>query len=96
MSALTDELQTLELRQLAVKQIMADSDNHASQAIKLGKNFEENYPEEYEAYTTARAEYHTNADRIEELKELIKQEEEQPRPEPVVEQPATTSRRSNK
>lgn len=80
MSALTQELQDLELRQLAVRQIMADSDAHASKATKLGQNFAETYPQEFADYNAANTEYHANADRIEELKRLIQEEEDEPRP----------------
>jgi len=70
-SELQEEYNTLELRQIALVAIMAESDAYACQCTKTGENFQELYPEKYEGYCSAREEWHVNKARMAEIQELL-------------------------
>lgn len=74
----TKQISALESRQLELLAIMASSDAHASKCIKLGKKFSTQYPEEYEAYQAANAEYNENEVTIAELRAQLEAEAEIP------------------
>ncbi len=56
----TEQIATLESRQLELLKAMRQSDAHASKCTKLGKSFAEEYPEEHAAYAAANDEYNGN------------------------------------
>ena len=72
---IAEALRVLNEDQLKQRAIMSSSDAHASKAIKLGQDFETEYPEEYAAYVAANAKFHENAERIEELEAMVPEEE---------------------
>ena len=53
-------LQRLNEEQLALMSTMSQSDAHASKCIKLGLNFQEEYPDDYAKYSEARIKYNEN------------------------------------
>ena len=53
-------LRQLNEKQLQLASVMSQSDAHASKCIKLGLNFSETYPNDYQAYVNAREEYNIN------------------------------------
>ena len=57
-------LRKLSERQLHLASVMVQSDAHASKCVKLGLNFEEAYPGDYEEYAKAREEYNTNEEEM--------------------------------
>ena len=63
-------------QQLELLSVMAKSDAHASKCAKLGLTFEEEYPEEYQEYCSAREQYNVNQERIAELENVEIDEEE--------------------
>ena len=63
-------------QQLELLSVMAKSDAHASKCAKLGLTFEEEYPEEYQEYCSAREQYNVNQERIIELENVEIEEEE--------------------
>ena len=71
-----ENINALESRQLELLAIMASSDAHASKCIKLGKKFSTQYPEEYEAYQAANAEYNENELIIADLRDQLAAETE--------------------
>lgn len=50
----------LESRQLALRAIMASTDEHAAKCTKLGTSFRETYPEDFMLYEAANKEYNKN------------------------------------
>ena len=64
-------LQELNEQQLQHAATMSESDAHASKCIKLGLNFQETYPSDYEAYIKAREAYNANEQEIAELEAMI-------------------------
>lgn len=56
----TEQIATLESRQLELLKTMRQSDAHASKCTKLGKSFADEYPEEHAAYAAANDEYNNN------------------------------------
>lgn len=63
-------------QQLNLLSVMAKSDAHASKCAKLGLTFEEEYPEEFQEYCSAREKYNSNQERIAELESACIEEEE--------------------
>ena len=63
-------------QQLNLLSVMAKSDAHASKCAKLNLTFEEEYPEEYAEYCSAREQYNSNQERIAELESACIEEEE--------------------
>ena len=63
-------------QQLNLLSVMAKSDAHASKCAKLCLTFEEEYPEEYAEYCSAREKYNVNQERIAELESACIEEEE--------------------
>lgn len=59
-----EKINELEARQLALSNIMASSDAHASKCTKLGLSFAETYPDDLAAYEAAREEYNTNEESL--------------------------------
>ena len=68
-------LQRLNEEQLALMSTMSQSDAHASKCIKMGLNFQEEYPEDYAKYSTARIKYNENEAEIARI-EAIEVEED--------------------
>lgn len=64
------QLQELREAQMSLMDVMSASDAHASKCIKLGLNFKNEYPSEYDAYEKARESYNTNEIRIAELESM--------------------------
>jgi len=69
-----EQINVLESRQIALSNEMASSDAHASKCIKLGLDFRETYPEDYEAYTEARNEFSENEIALETLNRELEEE----------------------
>lgn len=59
-----NEILALESRQVALLAIMASSDARASKCSKLGLVFEEEYPDDYDAYVAANSEYNINEETL--------------------------------
>ena len=57
-------LRQLNEKQLQLASVMSQSDAHASKCIKLGLNFSETYPSDYQTYVTAREEYNVNEEEV--------------------------------
>lgn len=70
----TEQIATLESRQLELLKAMRQSDAHASKCTKLGKSFAEEYPEDFAGYEAARAEYNDNEGRLAELRAALEEE----------------------
>lgn len=64
------QLQELREAQMSLMDVMSASDAHASKCIKLGLNFRNEYPSEYDAYEKARESYNANEIRIAELENM--------------------------
>lgn len=73
-------LRKLRERQLHLASVMVQSDAHASKCVKLGLNFEEAYPGDYEEYVMAREEYNANEEEIDSI-QSIEVDSEEPREE---------------
>lgn len=69
-------LRQLNEKQLQLASVMSQSDAHASKCIKLGLNFSETYPSDYEAYVTAREEYNINEEEIARIEAIEVEPEE--------------------
>lgn len=70
-------------KQLELLSTMAKSDAHAAKCIKLGLNFAEEYPEEYQEYISAREEYNLNESYLEQVEAMpIDEDEHLPIDEP--------------
>ena len=63
-------MQELREAQMALRDVSSASDAHASKCIKLGLNFKNEYPSEYDAYEKARKSYNENEIRIAELEKM--------------------------
>ena len=72
-------LQRLNEEQLALMSTMSQSDAHASKCIKMGLNFQEEYPEDYAKYSAARIKYNENEAEIARI-EAIEVEEDTTEP----------------
>lgn len=72
-----NELQRLNERQLNCSSVIQSSDAHACKCNKLALSFQETYPEEYQEYVSALDEFHANESRIEELKILLEEAEDE-------------------
>lgn len=70
-------LRQLNEKQLQLAAVMSEGDAHASKCIKLGLNFSETYPNDYQAYVNAREEYNANEKELAKL-EAIEPEIEEP------------------
>ena len=72
------ERQLHELReaQMSLMDVMSASDAHASKCIKLGLNFRNEYPSEYDAYEKAREEYNINEEEIARIEAIEVEQEE--------------------
>ena len=68
-------LQRLNEEQLALMSTMSQSDAHASKCIKMGLNFQDEYPEDYAKYSAARIKYNENEAEIARI-EAIEVEED--------------------
>lgn len=69
-------LRQLNEKQLQLASVMSQSDAHASKCIKLGLNFSETYPSDYQAYVNAREEYNTNEAEIARIEAIEVESEE--------------------
>ena len=72
-------LQRLNEEQLALMSTMSQSDAHASKCIKMGLNFQDEYPEDYAKYSAARIKYNENEAEIVRI-EAIEVEEDTTEP----------------
>lgn len=72
-------LQRLNEEQLALMSTMSQSDAHASKCIKMGLNFQNEYPEDYAKYSAARIKYNENEAEIARI-EAIEVEEDTTEP----------------
>lgn len=63
-------LRKLRERQLNLASVMVQSDAHASKCVKLGLNFEETYPGDYEEYVMAREEYNANEEEMARIQDI--------------------------
>ena len=63
-------MQELSEAQMSLMVVMRASDALASKCIKLGLNFQNEYPSEYDAYEKARESYNANEIRIAELENM--------------------------
>lgn len=70
-----DQINLLESRQLELRAIMQNSDEHALKCYKSGLDFKKEYPEDWNAYNKARLEYNENEVSLAEMTELLEQEE---------------------
>ena len=68
-------LQRLNEEQLALMSTMSQSDAHASKCIKMGLNFQEEYPEDYAKYSAARIKYNENEAEIARIKAIEVEED---------------------
>lgn len=73
-------LRKLRERQLHLASVMVQSDAHASKCVKLGLNFAEAYPGDYEEYVMAREEYNANEEEMARI-QVIEAEPDDPREE---------------
>lgn len=69
-------INALEKRQNELLAKMSESDAHALKCQKLGRTFETEYPEDFAAYTAARAEYNENEAALADLYEQLERERE--------------------
>ena len=69
-------LRQLNEKQLQLASVMSQSDAHASKCIKLGLNFSETYPNDYQAYVNAREEYNINEVEIARIEAIEVEQEE--------------------
>lgn len=69
-------LQELREAQMSLMDVMSASDAHASKCIKLGLNFRNEYPSEYDAYEKAREEYNVNEEEIARIEAIEVEQEE--------------------
>lgn len=73
------KINELQSRQLALRAIMAASDERAAKCMKTGASFCETYPEDFAQYEAANAEYNDNELTLAELqatREAEREEEE--------------------
>lgn len=74
-----EQIRSIESQMLALKDIMAKSDAHASRCIKLGLSFEETYPDDVPVYQAANKSYNDLEVKLVSLREqLAKELAEQP------------------
>lgn len=71
-----ERLRQLNEKQLQLASVMSQSDAHASKCIKLGLNFSETYPSDYQAYVNAREEYNINEEEIARIEAIEVEQEE--------------------
>lgn len=71
-----EQLRQLNEKQLQLASVMSQSDAHASKCIKLGLNFRNEYPSEYDAYEKAREEYNVNEEEIARIEAIEVEQEE--------------------
>ena len=69
-------LRQLNEKQLQLASVMSQSDAHASKCIKLGLNFSETYPNDYQTYVKAREEYNINEEEIARIEAIEVEQEE--------------------
>lgn len=69
-------LRQLNEKQLQLASVMSQSDAHASKCIKLGLNFSDTYPSDYQAYVKARDEYNVNEEEIARIEAIEVEPEE--------------------
>lgn len=75
---LQKRIDALQSRQLALRAIMASSDERAAKCSKTGESFREAYPEDFARYEEANAEYNRNEMTLAELEaERVAQREEE-------------------
>lgn len=65
---MTPRINELESRQIALSNIIASSDAHASKCSKLGLDFGRTYPDDLKAYKAAIEEYNKNEEELIRLK----------------------------
>ncbi|MBR1872684.1 MAG: hypothetical protein IJ795_05705 [Bacteroidales bacterium] len=75
MESTSHRINALKSRQLELQGIMAKSDAHAAKCVKLGKSFQEEYPQEYQEYAAAREEYNRNESELDSLQEILESED---------------------
>lgn len=61
------QINALQSRQLALRALMAASDDRAAKCFKNGLSFRETYPEDFARYEAANAEYNANETTLAEL-----------------------------
>lgn len=64
------QINELQTRQLELRAIMASSDERAAKCVKNGVSFRETYPEDFEQYEAANAEYNDNERKLAELEAI--------------------------
>ena len=69
-------LRQLNEKQLQLASVMSQSDAHASKCIKLGLNFSDTYPSDYQTYVKAREEYNVNEEEIARIESIEVEPEE--------------------
>lgn len=77
MEELQKRIDALQSRQLALRAIMASSDERAAKCMKTGASFRETYPQDFAQYEEANDEYNRNEMTLAELEaERMAQREE--------------------
>ncbi len=74
MEELQKRIDALQSRQLALRAIMASSDERAAKCFKNGTSFRETYPDDFARYQEANAEYNRNEMTLAELEVERKEE----------------------
>ena len=80
MEELQKRIDALQSRQLALRAIMASSDERAVKCFKNGTSFRKTYPDDFARYEAANAEYNRNEQtlaKLEATREAERAEEEQ-------------------
>lgn len=71
------KINELQSRQLALRAIMASSDDRAAKCVKNGVSFRETYPDDFAQYEAANAEYNENEQTLSELEAIREAEREE-------------------
>lgn len=71
------KINELQSRQLALRAIMASSDDRAAKCVKNGVSFRETYPDDFAQYEAANAEYNENEQTLSELEATREAEREE-------------------
>lgn len=71
------KINELQSRQLALRAIMAASDERAAKCMKTGASFREAYPDDFAQYEAANAEYNDNELMLAELQATREAEREE-------------------
>lgn len=71
------KIDALQSRQLALRAIMASSDDRAAKCMKTGVSFRETYPDDFARYEAANAEYNRNEQILAALIESFEAQQEE-------------------